>query len=94
MAYNSSEAALNLQTVLFAAELAAERSPIKINSACPGYFATDLTNHQGPRKVEDGAREAVRLATFPSDGQAADSSRKTDQSCGDPKQQFRLLQIG
>jgi NAD(P)-dependent dehydrogenase (short-subunit alcohol dehydrogenase family) len=68
VAYNSSKAALNMQTVLFAAELAAEGSPIKINSACPGYVATDLTNHQGPRKVEDGAREAVRLATLPADG--------------------------
>jgi NAD(P)-dependent dehydrogenase (short-subunit alcohol dehydrogenase family) len=68
VAYNSSKAALNMQTVLFAAELAAEGSPIKINSACPGYVDTDLTNHQGHRTVEEGAREAVRLATLPADG--------------------------
>lgn len=66
--YNSSKAALNMQTVLFAAELAAEGSPIKVNSACPGYVATDLNNHQGPRTVEQGAREPVRLATLPADG--------------------------
>ena len=68
VSYHSSKAALNMQTVLFAAELAAEGSPIKVNSACPGYVATDLNNHQGPRTVEQGAREAVRLATLPADG--------------------------
>ena len=68
VSYNSSKAALNMQTVLFAAELAAEGSPIKVNSDCPGYVATDLNNHQGPRTVEQGARAAVRLATLPADG--------------------------
>ncbi len=68
VAYNSSKAALNMQTVLFAAELAAEGSPIKVNAACPGYVATDLNNHQGPRTVEQGAGEPVRLATLPADG--------------------------
>ena len=57
-----------MQTVLFAAELAAEGSPVKVNSADPGYCATDLNNHTGPRTVEQGAREAVRLATLPADG--------------------------
>ena len=75
VAYNSSKAALNMQTVLFAAELAAEGSPIKVNSACPGYCATDLNNHQGHRTVEQGAREAVRLATLPADGP---TDRRTD----------------
>ena len=68
VSYHSSKAALNMQTVLFAAELAAEGSPIKVNSADPGYTATDLNNHSGPRSVEEGARAAVRLATLPADG--------------------------
>ena len=68
VAYNSSKAALNMITVLFAQELAAEGSPIKVNSADPGYVATDMNNHQGPRTVEQGARAAVRLATLPADG--------------------------
>ena len=68
LAYNSSKAALNMQTVLFAAELATEGSAIKVNSVCPGYVATDLNNHQGPRTVEQGARAPVRLATLPTDG--------------------------
>ena len=68
VSYNSSKAALNMQTILFAAELAAEGSPIKVNAACPGYVATDLNNHQGHRTVEQGAGEVVRLATLPADG--------------------------
>jgi NAD(P)-dependent dehydrogenase (short-subunit alcohol dehydrogenase family) len=68
VAYNSSKAALNMQTVLFARELAAEDSAIKVNSADPGYTATDLNQHRGTRTVEEGARAAVRLATLPADG--------------------------
>ncbi len=67
VAYNSSKAALNMQTVLFAAELAQD-TPIKVNSACPGYCATDLNNHQGTRTVEEGSRVIVRLATLSPDG--------------------------
>ncbi len=67
-AYNSSKAPLKMLTVVLAAELAADGSPVKVNSACPGYVATDLTNHQGTRTAEQGAREAVRPATLPADG--------------------------
>jgi NAD(P)-dependent dehydrogenase (short-subunit alcohol dehydrogenase family) len=57
LSYNSSKAALNMQTVLFASELGRDTS-IKINVADPGYTATDLNNHQGTRTVEEGARAA------------------------------------
>ena len=66
LAYNSSKAALNMQTVLFADEL--KDTPIKVNAADPGYTATDLNGHQGHRTVDEGARAAVRLATLPEDG--------------------------
>ena len=66
LSYNSSKAALNMQTVLFAAEL--KDTSIKVNAADPGYTATDLNNHQGTRTVDEGARAAVRLATLPADG--------------------------
>ena len=46
LAYNSSKAALNMVTVDFAAEL--KDTPIKVNSADPGYTATDLNAHSGP----------------------------------------------
>ena len=66
LAYNSSKAALNMMTVIFAAEL--KGTPVKVNAADPGYTATDLNGHQGNRTVEQGASEAVRLATLPEDG--------------------------
>ena len=66
LAYNSSKAALNMITVLFAAEL--KDTPIKVNAADPGYTATDLNQHSGPRTVQQGATAAVRLATLPADG--------------------------
>ncbi len=53
-------------TVQFAKEL--RGTTIKINSADPGYTATDLNNHQGTRTVEQGATVIVRLATLPDDG--------------------------
>ncbi len=65
-AYSSSKTALNAFTVRLANEL--RDSPIKINSACPGYVATDLNHHQGVRTVEQGAEIIVRLATLPDDG--------------------------
>ncbi len=66
LAYNSSKAALNMMTVIFAAEL--QDTPIKVNAADPGYTATDLNQNSGPRTVEQGATAAVRLATLPADG--------------------------
>ena len=66
LAYNSSKAALNMLTVIFAAEL--KDTPIKVNAADPGYTATDLNQNSGPRTVEQGATAAVRLATLPADG--------------------------
>jgi NAD(P)-dependent dehydrogenase (short-subunit alcohol dehydrogenase family) len=66
LAYNSSKSALNALTIQFAHEL--RDTPIKVNSADPGYVATDLNNHSGTRTVEQGARIAVKLATLPADG--------------------------
>ena len=66
LAYNSSKAALNMMTVIFAAEL--KGTGIKVNAADPGYTATDLNHNQGHQTVEQGAAAAVRLATLPDDG--------------------------
>lgn len=70
MAYSSSKAALNMLTVQYAQAFAKdpEWSHIKINSATPGYTATDLTQHRGTRTVEEGARIIVDLATLADDG--------------------------
>jgi NAD(P)-dependent dehydrogenase (short-subunit alcohol dehydrogenase family) len=66
LSYNSSKTALNAVTVHFAKEL--RGTPIKINSICPGYCATDLNGHAGPRTPEQGAIAAIRMATLPTDG--------------------------
>lgn len=64
--YTASKTALNAFTLRLAHELRDKR--IKVNSACPGYVATDLNRHTGPRSVEQGAEIIVRLATLPDDG--------------------------
>ncbi|MBE1484850.1 SDR family oxidoreductase [Plantactinospora soyae] len=66
MTYSSSKAALNGLTVAYAAEL--READIKVNSADPGYCATDLNQHTGPRDPADGAAVVVRLALLDPDG--------------------------
>src|SRR6266498_3934977 len=53
VAYPPSKSALNAVTIAFANELRA--TPIKVNSACPGFTATDLNQNRGHRTVEQGA---------------------------------------
>ena len=65
-AYNSSKAALNMLTITLAKEL--HETGIKVNSADPGYTATDLNGHSGHQTVAEGAEAAVRLATLPDNG--------------------------
>jgi len=64
--YSASKAALNMLTVQLAYLL--RDTTIKVNSADPGYTATDLNGHRGPQTVPQGAAEAVRLALLPDDG--------------------------
>ena len=66
LGYNASKAALNMLTVQLAAEL--RDTPIKVNSADPGFTATDLNQHRGYQTIEQGAAEAIRLALLPEDG--------------------------
>jgi hypothetical protein len=40
----------------------------RVNSADPGFTATDLNQHRGIQTVEEGTDEIVRLATVGSDG--------------------------
>jgi NAD(P)-dependent dehydrogenase (short-subunit alcohol dehydrogenase family) len=69
LAYCSSKAALNMITVQFANEL--RSLGIKVNSANPGFTATDMNQHRGTRTVEQGAATPVRLALLPDDGPTA-----------------------
>ena len=63
--YNSSKAALNMLTVIQAAQM--KDTPLKVNAAHPGSVKTDM-NSQGELTVEEGAKTAVRLALLPDDG--------------------------
>ena len=66
LAYNASKAAMNALTVRLAAEL--HDTAIKVNSANPGYTASNLNNFQGTQTLEEGAVASVRLALLPDDG--------------------------
>jgi len=66
LSYNTSKSAANAVTVHFAYDLKDEN--FKVNSADPGYCATDLNAHSGPRTATQGSTVIIRLATLPSDG--------------------------
>jgi NAD(P)-dependent dehydrogenase (short-subunit alcohol dehydrogenase family) len=66
LAYNSSKTALNALTVMWASALRADG--IKVNSADPGWVATDLNHNSGNSTVEQGAAIIVNLATLAADG--------------------------
>jgi len=66
LGYDASKAALNAATIHFAHEL--RDTPIKVNSACPGWVKTDLGGAEAPGTVEQGADTPVWLATLPADG--------------------------
>jgi NAD(P)-dependent dehydrogenase (short-subunit alcohol dehydrogenase family) len=61
LGYNSSKTALNAVTVSFAKALAP--FGIRVNSADPGYTATDFNGHTGYQTVEQAAEIIVQLAT-------------------------------
>jgi NAD(P)-dependent dehydrogenase (short-subunit alcohol dehydrogenase family) len=58
--YPGSKTALNALTVAMAIEL--EKEGIKVNAVSPGFTKTNLNGYAGTETVEDGAREAVRVA--------------------------------
>lgn len=66
LGYNASKAVVNMLTVQLAYEL--KNTNIKVNSADPGFTATDLNGHRGYQTVQQGAAAAVRLALLPDDG--------------------------
>ena len=69
LSYSSSKTAVNHITVIYAKAL--EEFGIKVNSADPGYTATDINNNSGHQTVEVGAQSTVFLATLPDDGPTA-----------------------
>jgi NAD(P)-dependent dehydrogenase (short-subunit alcohol dehydrogenase family) len=74
LGYAASKAALNMLTVQLAWEL--RGTAIKVNSADPGYTATDRNDNQGTQTVAEGSVEIVRLALLPDDGPTGKFSNK------------------
>jgi NAD(P)-dependent dehydrogenase (short-subunit alcohol dehydrogenase family) len=66
LGYNSSKTALNGVTVAFAKELSS--AGIRVNAVDPGYTATDLNGHSGPRSVKEAAAGIVWLVRHPAPG--------------------------
>jgi NAD(P)-dependent dehydrogenase (short-subunit alcohol dehydrogenase family) len=65
--YRVSKAAMNAMTRILSTELAGEG--FLINSACPGFVASDMGGPMGATKsLEDGASGILWLATLPDDG--------------------------
>jgi NAD(P)-dependent dehydrogenase (short-subunit alcohol dehydrogenase family) len=64
--YPASKTALNAMTLAMAIEL--ESTGIKVNAVSPGFTKTNLNDYAGTETVEEGAREAVRVALLGPDG--------------------------
>jgi NAD(P)-dependent dehydrogenase (short-subunit alcohol dehydrogenase family) len=64
--YPASKTALNALTLAMAIEL--EPEGIKVNAVSPGFTRTNLNGYSGTETVEEGAREAVRVALLGPDG--------------------------
>ena len=64
--YPASKTALNAMTLAMSIEL--EPAGIKVNAVSPGFTKTNLNNYAGTETVEEGAREAVRVALLGPDG--------------------------
>jgi NAD(P)-dependent dehydrogenase (short-subunit alcohol dehydrogenase family) len=65
-AYDASKTALNAFTIHLAHAL--RDTPIKVNSAHPGWVKTDMGGPAAPLEVSEGSKTSVQLATLPDDG--------------------------
>jgi len=65
-AYDASKSALNAFTTHLAWEL--RDTPIKVNSAHPGWVKTEMGGDAAPMEIPDGAKTSVELALLGPDG--------------------------
>jgi NAD(P)-dependent dehydrogenase (short-subunit alcohol dehydrogenase family) len=66
LGYNSSKAALNAITLMYADEL--RETPIKVFAVSPGFCATDLNDHRGVLSAGEGGAHIARQVALPDDG--------------------------
>jgi NAD(P)-dependent dehydrogenase (short-subunit alcohol dehydrogenase family) len=66
LAYDASKTALNAFTIHLAYEL--RGTPIKVNSAHPGWVKTEMGGPNAPMEITEGGKTSVQLATLPADG--------------------------
>lgn len=66
LAYDASKSAVNQFTIHLAALL--KDTPIKVNSAHPGWVKTDLGGEEATMNTVEGAKTGVALATLDKDG--------------------------
>ncbi|MGA8036345.1 MAG: SDR family oxidoreductase [Candidatus Acidiferrales bacterium] len=76
LAYDMSKTALNAFTIQLAYELA--KTPIKVNSAHPGWVKTEMGGAGAPMGIKEGAETSVWLATLPADGPTGGYFHKHD----------------
>jgi len=65
-AYDGSKSALNAFTIHLAYEL--KDTPVKVNSAHPGWVKTEMGTDAAPMEIPDGAKTSVALALLGPDG--------------------------
>jgi NAD(P)-dependent dehydrogenase (short-subunit alcohol dehydrogenase family) len=65
-AYDASKTAINAFTVHLAQEL--RGTPIKVNSAHPGWVKTAMGGPMAPMELSEGGKTSAQLATLPEDG--------------------------
>lgn len=65
-AYDASKTAVNQFTIHLAALL--KETPVKVNSAHPGWVKTDLGGAEAPMETTEGAKTGVALATLDDNG--------------------------
>ena len=65
-AYDASKSALNAYSIHLAHEL--KDTPIKVNSAHPGWVKTEMGTDAAPMEIPDGAKTSVALALLGADG--------------------------
>jgi len=66
LAYDASKSALNAYTIHLAYEL--KDTPIKVNSAHPGWVKTEMGTEAAPMEIPEGAQTSVALALLGPDG--------------------------